>query len=216
MSTPQSPPLSAVAAADAAAVAARIISSSQESCQCGHTPAAAAAAAGGAGGPARSPTGSPQPDQWSLGGMLTHNHDFVLHKKFEPYLTDRFPYKKLVVVTCMDTRLVELLPVALDLKNGDAKIIKVAGAIVTHPFGSVMRSILVAVYALGAEHIVVVGHHDWSATTTARAAEREIARPALFDDGRGPWCPLASSAHALRFFDCPFCFRLFLFLLPAV
>ena len=164
MSTPQSPPLSAVAAADAAAVAARIISSSQESCQCGHTPAAAAAAAaGGAGGPARSPTGSPQADQWSLGGMLTHNHDFVLHKKFEPYLTDRFPYKKLVVVTCMDTRLVELLPMALDLKNGDAKVIKVAGAIVAHPFGSVMRSILVAVYALGAEHIVVVGHHDWSA-----------------------------------------------------
>ena len=102
--------------------------------------------------------------------MLTHNHDFVLHKKFEPYLTDRFPYKKLVVVTCMDTRLVELLPVALDLKNGDAKIIKVAGAIVTHPFGSVMRSILVAVYALGAEHILVVGHHDWSGAEQRYAA----------------------------------------------
>jgi carbonic anhydrase len=64
----------------------------------------------------------------------------------------------------MDTRLTELLPMALDLRNGDAKIIKVAGAMVAHPFGSVMRSILVAVYGLGAEHILVVGHHDCGMT----------------------------------------------------
>lgn len=34
---------------------------------------------------------------------------------------------KLAIVSCMDTRLTELLPRALGLKNGDAKIIKVAG-----------------------------------------------------------------------------------------
>ena len=59
----------------------------------------------------------------------------------------------------MDTRLTELLPRAMNLANGDAKIIKNAGAIVSHPFGSVMRSILVAVYELNAEEICVVGHH---------------------------------------------------------
>jgi len=94
--------------------------------------------------------------------MLEHNHRFVTTNSYKPYLTDRFPYKKLVIVTCMDTRLTQLLPAALDLKNGDAKIIKVAGAMVAHPFGSVMRSILVACYALGAENILVIGHHDWS------------------------------------------------------
>lgn len=99
--------------------------------------------------------------RWSLASLMEYNQRFVARKQYEPFLTDRFPYKKLVVVTCMDTRLTELLPMALDLKNGDAKIIKVAGAIVAHPFGSVMRSILVAVYGLGAEHIIVVGHHDW-------------------------------------------------------
>ncbi len=60
----------------------------------------------------------------------------------------------------MDTRLTELLPVALNIKNGDVKIIKNAGAMVSHPFGSVMRSLLVCVYELGVEEIMVVGHNN--------------------------------------------------------
>ena len=42
----------------------------------------------------------------------------------------------------MDTRLMELLPKALNLKNGDAKIVKNAGATIMHPFGSIIRSII--------------------------------------------------------------------------
>jgi carbonic anhydrase len=91
--------------------------------------------------------------------ILEHNRTFVERKEYVPFLTDRFPNKKLVILTCMDTRLVELLPMAMNLKNGDVKIIKNAGAIVSHPFGSVMRSILVAVYQLGAAEVAVVGHH---------------------------------------------------------
>jgi carbonic anhydrase len=56
--------------------------------------------------------------------------------------------------------LVELLPQAMGLKNGDAKLIKNAGALVTHQWGSVMRSLVVAVYELRAEEICVVAHHD--------------------------------------------------------
>ena len=59
-----------------------------------------------------------------------------------------------------DTRLLELLHHAMGLKNGDAKIIKNAGAVVSHPFGSVMRSILVAVYELQAEEVCIIGHHE--------------------------------------------------------
>lgn len=70
----------------------------------------------------------------------------------------------MVILTCMDTRLTELLPKALNLRNGDAKIIKNAGAIVSHPFGSVMRSILVAVYNLKADTILVIGHHNCGMT----------------------------------------------------
>ena len=92
--------------------------------------------------------------------ILQHNKQFVERKEYEPFLTDRFPNKRIVVLTCMDTRLVELLPRAMDFRNGDVKVIKNAGAIVSHPFGSVMRSILVAVYELQADEVAVVGHYD--------------------------------------------------------
>ena len=65
----------------------------------------------------------------------------------------------------MDTRLIELLPKAMNLRNGDAKIIKSAGAMVAHPFGGIMRSILVAVYELQADEVYVIGHHDCGMST---------------------------------------------------
>ncbi|WP_370875134.1 beta-class carbonic anhydrase [Metabacillus malikii] len=92
--------------------------------------------------------------------ILVHNEKFVAEKEFVKFETSKFPEKKLVILSCMDTRLVELLPSAMNLRNGDVKIVKSAGAIVAHPFGSIMRSILVAVYELQADEICVVGHHD--------------------------------------------------------
>lgn len=99
-----------------------------------------------------------------ISDMLAFNRSFVEDKRYEKFRTDKFPDKKMVILTCMDTRLVELLPKALNLRNGDAKIIKNAGAIVSHPFGSVMRSILVAIYELNAEEVLVIGHHDCGMT----------------------------------------------------
>ena len=87
----------------------------------------------------------------TIDSVLAHNRAFVAGGEFARYATDKYPDKKLAVVSCMDTRLTELLAAALGLKNGDAKIIKVAGAEVAHPFGSVMRSLLIAVCELGVE-----------------------------------------------------------------
>ena len=92
--------------------------------------------------------------------ILEFNRGFVQRKEYEAYRTDRFPDKRLVVLSCMDTRLIELLPRSMGLRNGDIKLIKNAGAIVSHPFGSVMRSILVAVYELNAAEVAVIGHHN--------------------------------------------------------
>jgi carbonic anhydrase len=102
----------------------------------------------------------------------------VARREYEPFRTDAFPDKKLVVLTCMDTRLVELLPRAMNLRNGDAKVIKNAGAIVSHPFGSVMRSILVAVYELMAAEIAVVGHYGCGMTglSSADVLQKAVAR----------------------------------------
>lgn len=68
-----------------------------------------------------------------LTSILKHNQSFVEEKGYEFYETTKFPEKKLVILTCMDTRLLELLHHAMGLKNGDAKIIKNAGAVVSHP-----------------------------------------------------------------------------------
>ena len=95
----------------------------------------------------------------ALSDILDHNAAFVAARDYEAFRTDPFPNKKMVIVTCMDTRLVELLPKAMNVRNGDVMMIKVAGGVVTHPFGSVMRSIFVALYKLGAQEITVVGHH---------------------------------------------------------
>jgi carbonic anhydrase len=95
-----------------------------------------------------------------LSEILTFNENFVHEKEYEQYATTKFPNKRIVIITCMDTRLTELLPKAMNLKNGDAKIIKSAGAVVTHPFGGIMRSILIAIYELQADEVYIVGHHD--------------------------------------------------------
>lgn len=95
-----------------------------------------------------------------LSSIMDHNRTFVDNKEYEAYLTSKFPDKKIIIITCMDTRLVELLPKAMNFKNGDVKIIKNAGGIISQPFGSVMRSVLVALYELNAEEVIVVGHHE--------------------------------------------------------
>lgn len=99
-----------------------------------------------------------------MSDILTYNEQFVSKKEYEQYLTDKYPEKKMVIITCMDTRLVELLPKAMNLRNGDAKIIKNAGAIISQPFGSVVRSVLVAIYELEADEVMVVGHYGCGMT----------------------------------------------------
>jgi carbonic anhydrase len=95
--------------------------------------------------------------------IIDYNKEFVANKGYEQYITDKYPDKKLAVLSCMDTRLTELLPAALGLKNGDAKIIKNAGGLVISPFDSAMRSLIVAIYELGVQQVMVVAHSSCGA-----------------------------------------------------
>lgn len=90
--------------------------------------------------------------------MLAFNKEFVASKGYEKFATSKYPDKKIAIVTCMDTRLVELLPAALGIKNGDVKMIKNAGGTITNPFDSTVRSLLVAIYELGVNEIMIIGH----------------------------------------------------------
>ena len=119
----------------------------------------------------------------TIDGILAHNRAFVERRDFERYTTDKYPDKKLAIVSCMDTRLTELLSAALGLKNGDAKIIKVAGAEVAHPFGSVMRSLLIAVCELGVEDVMIVAHTNCGAQhMSGKAMVESMRRLGVTDD----------------------------------
>ena len=94
----------------------------------------------------------------NIDSILAFNREFVSSKAYEPYVTDKFPSRKLAILTCMDTRLTVLLQEALGLKNGDAKIIKNAGGIIPSETDSAIRSLLVGIYELGVKEVMVIHH----------------------------------------------------------
>ena len=71
---------------------------------------------------------------------------------------DHHPRKHLAIVTCMDTRLVEVLEPALGIHRGEAIEIKNAGNFVGDKSCDVIRSLVGAVYMLGVREIAVIGH----------------------------------------------------------
>ena len=50
--------------------------------------------------------------------ILEYNRRFVAEKRYERFITDKYPNKRIAIVTCMDTRLVELLPAPWDSGTG--------------------------------------------------------------------------------------------------
>ena len=96
----------------------------------------------------------------SINDILQFNKEFVEKEEYKNYKASKYPTKKIAILSCMDARLTLLLPAALGLKNGDVKIIKNGGGVISHPYGSVIRSLLVCIYELGIEEILVIGHYD--------------------------------------------------------
>lgn len=96
----------------------------------------------------------------SIKKMLAYNKVFVEHEMYQRYTTTKYPDRKIAILSCMDTRMTELLPAALGIKNGDVKLIKNAGGQIMHPYDSVIFSLLVAVYELDVDTILVIGHDD--------------------------------------------------------
>lgn len=96
----------------------------------------------------------------TIDSFLEYNKQFVAEKRYEQYATSKYPDRNVAIVACMDTRLIELLPASLGIKNGDVKLIKNAGGVILSPFDSVMRSLMVAIYELGVNEVMIIGHYD--------------------------------------------------------
>ena len=96
--------------------------------------------------------------------MLAVNRDFTQNVSETFKLTtetlSKVPRKKLAILTCMDTRLVDFLEPALGIRREDAVVIKNAGNSVTGSFESTIRSLLIAIFELGIQEIMVIGHED--------------------------------------------------------
>ncbi len=114
--------------------------------------------------------------------ILRYNRDFVRSGAYRTFETSKYPDKKIAIVTCMDTRLVELLPAALGIRNGDVKMIKNAGATITNPFDSTMRSILIAVYELGVNEVMIIGHTGCGVQGMDASEMLELMRSRGVDD----------------------------------
>ncbi len=99
-----------------------------------------------------------------LAQILAVNHNFVKNAsedfKMAAGTVSKVPRKKLAILTCMDTRLVEFLEPALGIKREDAVVIKNAGNMVTGNFEATIRSLLIGIFELGIEEIMVIGHED--------------------------------------------------------
>lgn len=93
----------------------------------------------------------------------------------EDHAKSKLPQKKLAIITCMDTRLVNFLEQALGVSRGDAKVIKTAGNCVTGVFDGTIRSLLVCIYELGVNEIFVIGHHECGmAKTTSESLTKAM------------------------------------------
>ncbi len=69
-----------------------------------------------------------------LDSMLEYNKYFVKFEEYQKYKTeDKYPAKRVVMFTCMDTRLVDLATKSLNLAQGDVKVVKNAGSILCIP-----------------------------------------------------------------------------------
>lgn len=114
--------------------------------------------------------------------IMAYNKKFVEEKAYQQFATSKYPDKKIAIVTCMDTRLTHLLPAALGIKNGDVKMIKNAGGTITNPFDSTMRSLIVAVYELGVNEIMIIGHTSCGVQGMDSAHMLDLMRSRGIDD----------------------------------
>lgn len=100
----------------------------------------------------------------ALEEILTVNKFFVqnISEDFKrtAETVSKVPRKKIAIFTCMDTRLVEFLEPALGIRREDAVVIKNAGNSVTGIFEATIRSLMIAIFELGIQEIMVIGHED--------------------------------------------------------
>ena len=109
-----------------------------------------------------------------LDDVLKDNREFV--ENFQGIEMSHHAAKNLVILSCMDCRLIEFLEPALGIDRGDAKIVRNAGNSIVGE--DAIRSIGAALYNLDANEVLVVGHTDcgMASADADELKEKMIAR----------------------------------------
>ena len=97
-----------------------------------------------------------------LNHILESNQKFVHERrqKGEDKPVDAHANSDVMIFTCMDTRLVDLLEPAMGFKRGDIKILKNAGNTIRENCDEIIRSIVVGTIIMDLKEVYVVGHTD--------------------------------------------------------
>ena len=95
-----------------------------------------------------------------IDNILKINYEFTKKGDINASKISKYPCKKIAIITCMDTRLIDFLEPALGINRGDAIIIKTAGNIVSNDFNDIIRSLLICIYQFNIKDIIVIGHYD--------------------------------------------------------
>lgn len=105
--------------------------------------------------------------------MLQANKAFLTNFNAVPIA--KYPEWHTAVVSCMDTRLVNLLEASTGIKRGDVKMIRTAGNVISSDFNEVIKSLMVCVYELHVKQIVIIGHDECGMEkTTAASMEKHM------------------------------------------
>ncbi len=94
--------------------------------------------------------------------ILEHNDKFVSERKNlgldEPI--SAHANQEVMVFTCMDTRLVDLVEKSMGFERGDIKILKNAGNSIRENCDEIIRCVSLGAIMMGLKEVFVVGHKD--------------------------------------------------------
>lgn len=131
--------------------------------------------------------------------LIARNQAFVRGRGKEPFPAPES--KRLAVVACYDPRLDALLQSALGLQDGEAFLLRTAGALV-QPQGGVMRSLAMAIFMFGCTEVLVVGHKACRMATFDASGfidlfrRRGVQRDAFGNDDLRSWAGAIPSPRA--------------------
>ncbi|MFZ5352485.1 MAG: beta-class carbonic anhydrase [Bacillota bacterium] len=115
-----------------------------------------------------------------LDRIMEHNKRYVAERraKGKDKPISAHAHADVMVFTCMDTRLVELLEPAMGFRRGDIKILKNAGNTIRNDCDDVIRSIFIGTVVMGLKEVYIVGHKDcgMAKQTPEEIREKMLAR----------------------------------------